>query len=40
MGRVRLDALCRRGLIERTHTRPARPGDQGFTVWYRPKETP
>lgn len=27
-------------LAEMRHTRPARPGDQGFTVWYRPKETP
>jgi hypothetical protein len=30
--------LVRDGLAERDHTRPARPGDQGYTVWYRPKE--
>jgi hypothetical protein len=33
-----LSGLVRDGLAERDHTRHARPGDQGYTVWYRPKE--
>jgi hypothetical protein len=37
VGRAYLAQLVRADLAEMEHTKPARPGDRGYTVWYRPK---